>query len=105
MARDEFSRTTQKDALARQRYRCASCGVHISCIGEAGRATHRFGEGAQAHHVVHAKFGGKGTLDNCVIICRACHYSVHEGGNYTHGTVVGRRSDFPYFKPSRGSRE
>jgi 5-methylcytosine-specific restriction endonuclease McrA len=58
---------------------------------------HRFGEGAQAHHVVHIKFGGGSWLDNCVILCQSCHYSAHEGGNYRSGTVMGRKKDFPYF--------
>ena len=55
---NEFSRVTQQVALARQRYRCASCGTHISRLGDAGRAEHRFGEGAQAHHIQHVEFGG-----------------------------------------------
>lgn len=93
----EFTRTTQALALARQKNHCASCGVRILRLGEAGRVGHVFGEGAQAHHVRHIKFGGSDSLDNCVVICQACHYSAHEGGNYRYGTVVGRRSDFRYF--------
>ena len=92
MARpNEFSHATQVAALARQRGKCASCRTQIFHLGQAGR------EGAQAHHVRHIKFGGTDRLDNCVIICQACHYSVHEGGNYRHGTVIGRKEDFPYF--------
>jgi 5-methylcytosine-specific restriction endonuclease McrA len=94
----EFPRVTQQLALARQKNRCASCGVHIHGLGEAGRASHDYGESAQAHHVRHIKFGGTAALDNCVIICQSCHYSVHEGGNYRRGTVVGQKSDFPCFK-------
>ncbi len=97
MTREEFSPGTQQLALVRQKRRCASCGSRITRLGEAGRPQHRFGEIAHAHHVLHAKFGGLNTLDNCVIICQACHYSVHEGGNYQHGTVVGRQVDFPHF--------
>jgi len=93
----EFARATQGLALARQNNRCASCGVHISRLGEAGRADHIFGEGAQAHHIRHIKFGGLDSLDNCVVLCHSCHYSVHEGGNYRHGTVIGLKSDFQYF--------
>ena len=93
----EFSRPTQQMALARQRNRCAACGTRITQLGEAGRAGHRFGEGAQAHHVRHVKFGGTDTVHNCVILCQSCHYSVHEGGNYRFGTVQGRHSDYPHF--------
>ena len=95
---NEFSRATQQVALARQRYRCASCGTHISRLGDAGRMEHRYGEGAQAHHIQHVKLEGTDSVDNCVIICQSCHYSAHEGGNYRFGTVVGRESDYPHFR-------
>lgn len=93
----EFSYTTQQQALTRQKKRCASCGTPILYLGQAGRSTHKFGEGAQAHHIRHIKAGGTEVLDNCVILCQACHYSVHEGGNYRLGTVLGHRGDFRYF--------
>ena len=73
------------------------CGITIFRIGEGGRTSHRFGEGAQAHHVKHIKFGGDNSLRNCVIICESCHYSVHEGGNYRYGMVVGKQSDYLHF--------
>jgi 5-methylcytosine-specific restriction endonuclease McrA len=95
---NEFTRLTQQRALERQRFRCASCGEQISALGEAGRADHQFGEGAQAHHVQHVSRGGSDSLANCVIVCQSCHYSAHEGGNYRFGTVVGRESDFAYFR-------
>lgn len=95
---NEFSPLTKQLALARQRNRCASCGTLISRLGEAGRAEHRYRQGAQAHHVRHVKFGGSDSVDNCVILCQSCHYSVHEGGNYRFGTVVGRESDYPHFR-------
>jgi len=94
---NEFSRPTQQLALARQKHRCAACGTHIYHLGEAGRAEHRFGEGARAHHMRHVKFGGTDSLDNCVILCQSCHYSVHEGGNYRFGIVEGSQSDYPHF--------
>jgi len=72
--------------------------MHISRLGDAGRAEHRYGEGAQAHHIEHVKLGGTDAVDNCVIICQSCHYSAHEGGNYRFGTVVGRESDYPHFR-------
>lgn len=98
MARpNEFSVITQELALARQRNKCASCGVRIARLGEAGQAVHRFGESAQAHHMRPVKAGGTGAEDNCVVICQSCHYSVHEGGNYRYGTVVGTEADYPYY--------
>jgi len=95
--RQEFSRETQELALRRQGGLCASCGTPISAIGNAGQAAHKFGEGAQAHHIKHAKFGGTNHVDNCVALCQSCHYSVHEGGNYRFGTVVGTPEDFPHY--------
>ena len=93
----EFTHAIKELALVRQKYLCGSCGTPIKSIGEAGRADHKYGEGAEAHHVKHVKFGGTGDVSNCVVICRSCHYSVHEGGNYRFGTVIGTQSDFPYF--------
>jgi 5-methylcytosine-specific restriction endonuclease McrA len=95
---NEFLRPTQDRALSRQRYRCASCGTHISQLGDAGSAKHKYGEGAQAHHMLHVKVGGLGTVENCVILCWSCHYSAHEGGNYRHGKVTGQESDYPYYR-------
>lgn len=95
---NDFPRTTQQIALMRQKHRCAACGSQITRLGEGGRAEHAFGEGARAHHVTHVKFGGSDAVENCVILCESCHYSVHEGGNYRFGTVVGRVSDFPHFR-------
>jgi 5-methylcytosine-specific restriction endonuclease McrA len=96
----EFTRQTQELALLRQEHLCASCGTPIIKLGEAGRAEHKFAEGAQAHHIKHVKFGGTNQLDNCVVICWSCHYIVHEGGNYRFGTVIGTVDDFPHYNGS-----
>ncbi|MGH9959589.1 MAG: HNH endonuclease [Pyrinomonadaceae bacterium] len=93
----KFSMGTQQLALVRQKFQCASCGTCITRLGEPGRSEHAFGEIAHAHHIRHIKFGGTNSLDNCAVLCQACHYSAHEGGNYRHGTVVGRPEDFPHF--------
>jgi 5-methylcytosine-specific restriction endonuclease McrA len=98
----DFKRKTQEAALLRQGNLCASCGTPITAIGEGGRAAHKFGEGAQAHHVRHAKLGGTNHVDNCVVICWSCHYSAHEGGNYRFGTVIGTQDDFPFYDGSDG---
>ena len=94
---NEFAPTTQHRALTRQKNKCAMCGTRIAALGNAGREEHAYGEGAQAHHVKHVKFGGTAALSNCVILCTSCHYSAHEGGNYRFGTVIGRRADFEHF--------
>jgi 5-methylcytosine-specific restriction endonuclease McrA len=101
----EFTRRTQELALLRQGNLCASCGTLIAQIGKGGRSQHTFGEGAQAHHVKHVKFAGTNHVDNCVVICDSCHYSVHEGGNYRFGTVMGTPNDFPYYRVSDQASE
>ncbi len=98
MRSNEFSAGTKQLALTRQKFRCASCGASITALGLAGSSTHCFGEGAHAHHMRHLKFGGTASVDNCVILCESCHYSVHEGGNYRFGTVIGRQSDYPHYR-------
>jgi 5-methylcytosine-specific restriction endonuclease McrA len=95
--RQEFSRETQELALRRQQGLCASCGTPISAIGKAGQAAHKFGEAAQAHHIKHVKLGGTNDLANCAVLCWSCHYSVHEGGNFRFGLIVGTPIDFPYY--------
>ena len=98
---EDFSRSTQTQALARQDGMCASCGAKIFYLGGQGRSLHEFGEIGHAHHMRAVRLGGKGDLQNCVIVCEACHYSAHEGGNYGRGTVVGRPRDFPHFNGHR----
>ena len=101
MIRQEFTTATQLFALHRQKFCCALCRTFITQLGEMGRSQHKYGEIAHAHHVLHAKYGGTNAVDNCVILCQSCHYSIHEGGNYRYGTVIGRREDFPYFNGNK----
>ncbi|MBI1178937.1 MAG: hypothetical protein GC201_00160 [Alphaproteobacteria bacterium] len=75
-----FPAYVQKLALARQKFRCASCGTRILGIGKSGAQGHTFGEGAEGHHVIPHKMGGPITLENCVVLCRSCHLSAHQGG-------------------------
>ncbi len=108
MRANEFSASTKREALERQGYRCASCGTPISGLRSSDAATHAFGEGAQAHHLVHVKHFGSDRVDNCVILCTSCHYSAHEGGNFRHGHELGQPADFPYYssrsRHARGPR-
>lgn len=62
-----FPASMQKLALARQGFRCASCGTATTAIGEAGSASHRFGERAEGHHVIPHKMGGPISIENCVV--------------------------------------
>lgn len=94
---NEFSASTKRQALERQKSRCASCGTTITALGRVGRSKHRFGEGVQAHHVLSIKSGGASAVENCVILCESCHYSAHEGGRYRSGTVEGIPEDYPHF--------
>jgi len=66
----------------RQKFRCGSCGNPIAQIGEAGQASHRFGERAEGHHVIPHKMGGPISVENCVVLCRACHYNAHQAGRW-----------------------
>ena len=95
---NEFLLSTKQLALTRQKNKCASCGTPIVALGNAGRTEHRFGEGAQAHHIRHVKFDGSASVDNCVILCQSCHYSAHEGGNFRFGQVGGSGKDYPYLR-------
>lgn len=99
MDRQEFTTKTKQQALLRQKNRCASCGEPISSINQIGKVSHKYGEGAHAHHMKHCQHGGTNALSNCVILCEACHYSVHDGGNYRNSAkyLIGTRSDFAHF--------
>src|SRR5690242_3874354 len=81
-AHQRFPTSIQQLALARQKFLCASCGTHISGVGESGMQSHQFGERAEGHHVVPHKLGGPITLENCVILCRSCHMSSHQGARW-----------------------
>ena len=97
MRENEFPKSVQRLALSRQKFRCGSCGTRISALGRAGRSENKYGEAAHAHHVKHIKLGGTAALDNCVILCESCHYSVHEGGNYRFSMLDGQADDYPHF--------
>ena len=99
MSRKEFSESTKKQALLRQEKKCASCGEEIINLGQIGKQSHKYGEGAHGHHMKHDQQGGTNMLSNCVILCESCHYSVHEGGHYRNKSkyLIGKASDFPYF--------
>ena len=100
---NEFTRVTKELALLRQENHCAACGEFILAIGEFGREAHYFGESAEAHHVRPISQGGTDAIRNCVIICKSCHYTAHEGGNFRFSDLRLTQSDYEYFngKPAR----
>ena len=101
---EEFTRQIKLAALARQSHLCASCASLILPFAGRRLVSVAWGESAHAHHRKPMKLGGQGNIENCVILCESCHYSVHEGGNYLHGTDWGRIEDFPYFYGTKGRR-
>ena len=92
-----FSRVTKREALERQKHRCASCGETIHELESSGRESHKYGEAARAHHLIHVQQGGTNEIFNCVILCESCHYSIHEGGNYRSKDVRADKSDYPHY--------
>jgi 5-methylcytosine-specific restriction endonuclease McrA len=98
MIRQEFSLTTKQQALARQKYKCASCGATIHGLHLGDAAQHTWGESAQGHHIRHAARGGGNSVDNCVILCRSCHYSAHGGGRWRASFGTATAQDYPHYR-------
>jgi hypothetical protein len=79
---EEFSDFTVWEAFIRSKGQCECLSPYCS-VGHMGRCRERFkyeervtsdhANGYQAHHVVEFQNGGKGTLDNCQILCIPCH--------------------------------
>jgi 5-methylcytosine-specific restriction endonuclease McrA len=80
-----FSASTRMMARIRQRGRCAVCGDGLDNIEEF------------AHHLDPRSLGGAGSVDNCAIVCRDCHYIVHAHGRY-RTRIVAARNYFPYLR-------
>ncbi len=99
MSRQEFSTSTKQQALLRQKFKCGSCGEKITTLSQIGKQSHKQGEGAHGHHMRHDQQGGTNLLNNCVILCESCHYTVHNGGNYQNNQkfLIGKATDFPHF--------
>jgi hypothetical protein len=89
----EFSRETIKEAFVRQNGYCASCGVRIWKMGKDGAMWHKFGEPAEAHHVRPVSANGTAEVKNCVILCRSCHLSAHQGGLWADISIYEKSSN------------
>lgn len=90
-----FPPSVQRKALERQNFKCASCETRISDIGERGKETHRFGERVEGHHVIPHKGGGPISEQNCVVLCRSCHYSAHQGGHWRDASIYDDLAQLP----------
>lgn len=64
MSRSEFSKATKLDAWRVSRGRCMKCTAKLLS-----------GEG-EYHHDKECTFGGDCTLENCILLCRACHSEI-----------------------------
>ncbi len=60
--RDEFSTKVRRDAYARSGGKCEKCGNEFT---EANPL--------DFHHIIAAKDGGTGALENCQALCFKCH--------------------------------
>jgi hypothetical protein len=89
LPRSNFPRSMQREALKRQEGSCASCGEPITDIGEKGQSQHPFGERAEGHHLIPHKspMNGPISLENCVVLCRACHMNAHQGGHWRDTSI------------------
>jgi 5-methylcytosine-specific restriction endonuclease McrA len=80
----DFGRPTRDQARFRQFGLCAVCGEDLVDLEE------------QAHHVVPNQSGNPANpehgwlrlVDNCVILCEACHSAVHQHGHFRNGAVA-----------------
>ena len=70
--RDEFSRSTPREALARSGHRCEAVGPRYG-LAEGHRCNGDLGYGFDFDHVLEAALGGDASLDNCACVCRVCH--------------------------------
>lgn len=94
--RFEFTQATRSAAFLRQDGRCALCRRSL-------RDQEEFG-----HHVVPDQSGQASdprdrflkSVDNCVMICEACHWIVHDGGRWATGAVPPPEY-YPYSHPGR----
>ena len=66
MSRQEFSAKTKLAAWSRSAGACESCGNKIITVPEYDHATPCY-------------FGGDNSLDNCRVLCRACHAAKSSG--------------------------
>jgi hypothetical protein len=95
-----FSADIKQTALDRQDGRCAFCGVGLATKWTKGS------QPGEAHHLRPVSHRGKGTLDNCVYLCRNDHLMIGHGvgpegveplGGGFDAWVQVDQDDFPYW--------
>ncbi len=59
--RNEFSPKTKRDAWDRSGFSCEACGTRL------------VGKPREYDHIEEDYFGGSNSLDNCRVLCVACH--------------------------------
>jgi 5-methylcytosine-specific restriction endonuclease McrA len=83
----DFPDSVKQQALARAGKRC-ECARYI-CLHHNSRCERIFG--LQAHHITQ---GGPNTLENCEILCDACHQNKHSFGQ--REDTVSEPSEVPH---------
>lgn len=70
MTRREFDKPTKRAALSRSEGYCEAEG---SLYDREGRCNADLGKGFEFDHVLACSNGGENSLDNCLVVCPACH--------------------------------
>lgn len=101
MARkNEFLRSTKKDAVCRQKGKCAFCGVLLNTPWTEGEYR------GYAHHLRPIRHGGTAALDNCVYLCWGHHLLIGHGmapfgidkqGGDSSTWIQLEKDDFPFW--------
>ena len=61
-----FNNSQKNFVLARQKARCGNCGKHLQDEPDI-----------EFHHLLKQQEGGAGIVENCVLLCAACHLHIH----------------------------
>ena len=80
----DFLASTRRRAHFRQHGLCAVCGENLEDLFD------------NAHHVIpnqsgtagHAQHAWLREVDNCVVLCDACHDAVHDSGRFRNGATA-----------------
>lgn len=92
MSRSEFSRTTKLKAFERAQGRCETCNCKL---GAQDRK--------EFDHVLPCALGGTNTVENCEVLCVACHKAKTKGDKGRIAKADRQRATHQGFKaPKRG---
>lgn len=79
-----FSDSIKDRAYFRQSKKCGGCGTNLN------------EDACEAHHLIRRADGGPNTLENCVWLCKPCHFAAHDGGNYRK-SMKWKPSEFKFY--------